>query len=73
MRDSNTCKLRKVDTKESESDLLKKIHDSEADQFERLRDRCMVFRAIPTGQPADQRRLSVGASASVRRQRLRRQ
>ena len=28
-----------------------KIH--EADQFERLRDRCMVFLAIPTGQPAD--------------------
>jgi hypothetical protein len=31
--------------------LLTKIH--EADQFERLRDRCMVFRQIPKEQPAD--------------------
>ena len=51
MRDSNICKLWKVDTKENESDLLTKIH--EADQFERLRDRCMVFQLFPTGQPTD--------------------
>ena len=57
MRDSNICKLWEVDTKENESDLLTKIH--EADQFERLRDRCMVFRAIPTGQPADTDSLKV--------------
>ena len=51
MRDSNICKPWKVDTKENESDLLAEIH--EADQFERLRDRCMVFRRIPKEQPAD--------------------
>ena len=51
MRDDSICKLWKVDTKENESDLLTKIH--EADQFERLRDRCMVFRQIPKEQPAD--------------------
>ena len=51
MCDSNICKLWKVDMKENESDLLTKIH--KADQFERLRDRCMVFRQIPKGQPAD--------------------
>ena len=50
-RDDSICKLWKVDTKENESDLLTKIH--EADQFERLRDRCMVFRQIPKEQPAD--------------------
>ena len=47
MRDSNICKLWKVDTKENESDLLAKIH--EAGQLGWLRDRCMVFRPIPTG------------------------
>ena len=57
MRDSNICKLQKADTKENESDLLTKIH--EADQFERLRDRCVVFRAILTGQPADADSLQV--------------
>ena len=41
MRDSNICKLWKVHTLENESDLLAKIHDP--DQFERLRNRCMVF------------------------------
>ena len=51
MRDSNICKLRKVDTKENESDLFTKIH--EADQFERLRADCMVFRAILKGQPTN--------------------
>ena len=51
MRDSSICKLWKVDTKENESDLLPKIH--KADQFERLRDRCMVLRQIPKEQPAD--------------------
>ena len=51
MRDSSISKLWKVDTKGNESDLLTKIH--EADQFERLRDRCMVFRQIPKEQPAD--------------------
>ena len=45
MRGSSACKLWKVDTKDNESDLLTKTH--EADQFERLRDRCMVFRQIP--------------------------
>ena len=57
MRDSNICKLWKVDTKENESDLLARIH--EADQFERLRDCGMVFRAIPTGQPAGANSLQV--------------
>ena len=51
MRDDGICKLWKVDKKENESDLLTKIH--EADQFERLRDRCTVFRQIPKEQPAD--------------------
>ena len=57
MRDRSICKLRKVDTKENDSDLLTKIH--EADQFERLRDRCMVFWAIPMGQPTDADSLQV--------------
>ena len=51
MHDSKVCKLWKVYTKENESDLLTKIH--KADQFERLRDRCMVFRRILKEQPAD--------------------
>ena len=41
MHNSKICKLWKVDTKENESNLLMKIH--KANQFERLRDRCMVF------------------------------
>ena len=57
MRDSNICKLWKVDTKENESDLLTKIH--KADQFEQLRDRCMVFRAILMGQPTSADSLQV--------------
>ena len=57
MCNNNTCKLRKVDTKENESDLLTKIH--EADQFERLRGCCMVFWAILMGQPANANSLQV--------------
>ena len=57
MRDSSICKLWKVDTTDNELDLLTKIH--EADQFEQLRDRCMVFRQIPKGQPADAGSLQV--------------
>ena len=49
MRDDNICKLWKV--VENESDLLTKIH--KANQFEQLRDRCMVFKQIPKEQPAD--------------------
>ena len=49
MRDSKICKLWKVHTLENESDLLTKIHDP--DQFERLRDRFMVFQKLPTEQP----------------------
>ena len=49
MRDSTTCKLWKVHALENESDLLTKIH--EPDQFERLRNCCMVFQKIPTEQP----------------------
>ena len=41
MRDSSICKLWKVHTLENGSDLLTKIH--EADQFEQLRNQCMVF------------------------------
>ena len=37
MHDAHICKLRKVDMKENESDLLTNIH--EADQFEQLCDR----------------------------------
>ena len=48
MRDSAICKLCKVHTLENESDLLAKIH--EPDQFERLRNRCMVFQKLPTEQ-----------------------
>ena len=48
-QDSNICKRWKVHTLENESDLLAKIHDP--DQFERLRNRCMVFQKIPTEQP----------------------
>ena len=57
MCDSSTCKLWKVDTKENESNLLARIH--EADQFERLRGRCMVLQAMPMGQPADASPLTV--------------
>ena len=64
MRDDNICKLWKVDTKENESDLLTKIY--EADQFERLHDRCMVFRQIPKGQPADADSLQVKDLSSRR-------
>ena len=69
MRDDNICKLQKVDMKENEPDLLTKIH--EADQFERLRYHCMVFRQIPKEQPADADSLQVKLGA--RRQQLRRQ
>lgn len=48
MRDSAICKLWKVQFLENESDLLLKIH--EPDQFGRLRNRCMVFQKIRTGQ-----------------------
>ena len=38
---------RKIDTNKNESDLLTKIR--EADQFEKLCDRCMVLQASPAG------------------------
>ena len=57
MHNDRICKLWKVDTKENESDLLTKIH--EADQFERLHNRCMLFWQIPKEQPADADSLQV--------------
>ena len=66
MHNSEICRLWKVDTKENESDLLMKIH--EVDQFERLRDRCMVLQAILTGQPT-----GTLEGSSLQRQHLRRQ
>ena len=57
MHNNSTYKLRKANTKENKSGLLAKIH--EADQFEQLRNCCMVFWAILTGQPIDADSLQV--------------